>query len=254
MSNAIELVNVSKQFGPIPALDNINLTIQEGEFVSIVGPSGCGKTTLLRIVAGLEKPTQGEVRVNGDSPKMACQKRQIGVAFQRPALVASRTALQNVELTIGITGVGGGLSAQRILTDFGLDPASHDKYPHQLSGGMQQRVDLACAIVHNPEVLLLDEPFGPLDELTREMMGEWLGGILNVTTKTVLFITHNVDEAVLLSDRVVILSRQPGRIAGIRKINLKRPRTREMRTHEGFLAEVANVRRVLNRVMKEGAA
>lgn len=248
---AIELSSVSKWFGPVQALDQVSLAVREGEFVSLVGPSGCGKTTLLRIVAGLEEPTTGYVRVNGDSPLKACQKHQIGVAFQRPALVASRTSISNVRLTLEVTGSGDGLSPEGLLEDFGLDEESLQKYPHQLSGGMQQRVDLACAIVHNPKMLLLDEPFGPLDEITREIMGEWLGQILRATPKAVLFVTHSVDEAVLLSDRIVVLSPQPGRVVGILDVGLSHPRTRETRIHEGFLKKVAATREALYSAMNK---
>jgi len=253
MSAAIEISGVSKWFGRVHALDGISLTVRNGEFVSIVGPSGCGKTTLLRIVAGLEESTTGYVRVSGDSPQEACRRHQIGVAFQRPALEPSRNAVDNVELTLEVTKVRNGLVTRNVLRDFGLDEESLTKYPHQLSGGMQQRVDLACALVHNPAVLLLDEPFGPLDEITREAMGEWLGGILTQSHQAVLFVTHSVDEAVLLSDRVTVLSKGPGKIVGDLAINLPRPRNRALRTKEAFLRNVIAVREVLYSTMnREG--
>ena len=245
----IEFSRVSKQFGEVEALDGVSLTINDGEFVTLIGPSGCGKTTMLRIAAGLEEPSAGEVKVNGDTPKNACREHQIGVAFQRPALLASRTALRNVGMTLEITGREGALSPGELLTDFGLGEFHHH-YPHQLSGGMQQRVNIAGALVHDPAILLLDEPFGALDELTRESMGEWLGGVLGRSSKTVIFVTHSVEEATILSDRVVVLSARPGRIAEVIEIALPRPRSKAFRTDENFLREVARVRSSLYRAVE----
>lgn len=242
--SAIDFVGVSKRFGQVTALDNVSLSVKAGEFVSLIGPSGCGKTTMLRMVAGLEAATGGSVKVNGDSPAAACRKHQVGVAFQRPALVASRTALNNVKLTLEITGGQNSLPPDQLLRDFGLGDFLHH-YPHQLSGGMQQRVNIAAALVHNPPILLMDEPFGALDELTREAMAEWLGGVLATSPKTVLFVTHSVEEATILSDRVVVLSPRPGRIAEILTINLPKARTKAVRTHVDFLQEVARVREAL---------
>ena len=245
----IEFTNVDKRFGLVEALENVSLTVRDGEFVSLIGPSGCGKTTMLRIAAGLEFPSGGTVLVNGDTPRNACSQHQIGVAFQRPALLASRTALSNVRMTLEITGSAGALSPNELLTDFGLGEFHHH-YPHQLSGGMQQRVNIAAALVHNPPILLLDEPFGALDELTRESMGEWLGGVLTRSAKIGVFVTHSVEEATILSDRVVVLSARPGRIAETINIELPRPRSRAFRTDENFLREVARVRSSLYRAVE----
>ena len=245
----IEFSQINKQFGDVQALRGVSLTVQDGEFVTLIGPSGCGKTTMLRIAAGLEEPTGGTVLVNGDTPKNACRQHQIGVAFQRPALLASRSALRNVRMTLEITGRAGALSPDDLLTDFGLGDFHHH-YPHQLSGGMQQRVNIAAALVHDPAILLLDEPFGALDELTRESMGEWLGDVLNRSAKTVIFVTHSVEEATILSDRVVVLSARPGRIAEVIDIGLPRPRSRAFRTDENFLREVASVRSALYRAVE----
>ena len=245
----IEFTNVDKRFGLVEALENVSLTVRDGEFVSLIGTSGCGKTTMLRIAAGLECPSGGTVLVNGDTHRNACSQHQIGVAFQRPALLASRTALSNVRMTLEITGSAGALSPNELLTDFGLGEFHHH-YPHQLSGGMQQRVNIAAALVHNPPILLLDEPFGALDELTRESMGEWLGGVLTRSAKTVIFVTHSVEEATILSDRVVVLSARPGRIAETINIELPRPRSRSFRTDENFLREVARVRSSLYRAVE----
>ncbi|MCB9148643.1 MAG: ABC transporter ATP-binding protein [Caldilineaceae bacterium] len=246
--SAIEFRNVEKRFGQVEALQAVNLSVRAGEFVSLVGPSGCGKTTMLRIVAGLDTPTAGSVQVNGASPAEACRQHQVGVAFQRPALIASRTALANVKLTLEITGRQNSLSPETLLQDFGLGEFLHH-YPHQLSGGMQQRVNIAAALVHNPNILLLDEPFGALDELTRETMGEWLGQVLLTTPKTVIFVTHSVEEAAILSDRVVVLSARPGRISDVLEIELPRPRSKEVRMQENFLHQVARVREALYRAM-----
>ena len=245
----IEFSQINKQFGDVQALRGVSLTVQDGEFVTLIGPSGCGKTTMLRIAAGLEEPTGGTVLVNGDTPKNACRQHQIGVAFQRPALLASRSALSNVRMTLEITGRAGALSPHDLLTDFGLGDFHHH-YPHQLSGGMQQRVNIAAALVHDPAILLLDEPFGALDELTRESMGEWLADVLNRSAKTVIFVTHSVEEATILSDRVVVLSARPGRIAEVIDIGLPRPRSRAFRTDENFLREVARVRSALYRAVE----
>lgn len=245
----IEFSHISKRFGDVEALQDVSLTIPDGEFVTLIGPSGCGKTTMLRIAAGLEVPSGGNVSVNGDTPSNACRQHQIGVAFQRPALLASRSALSNVRMTLEITGPEGALSPGDLLTDFGLGDFHHH-YPHQLSGGMQQRVNIAAALVHNPPILLLDEPFGALDELTRESMGEWLGDVLTRSSKTVIFVTHSVEEATILSDRVVVLSARPGRIAETIDIALPRPRSRAFRTDENFLREVARVRSSLYRAVE----
>jgi NitT/TauT family transport system ATP-binding protein len=200
------------------------------------------------MVAGLEGATGGTVNVNGHPPAVACSEHQVGVAFQRPALVDSRTALSNVKLTLEITGKQNSLPPEQLLHDFGLGDFLHH-YPHQLSGGMQQRVNIAAALVHNPPILLMDEPFGALDELTREAMAEWLGGVLTRSEKTVLFVTHSVEEATILSDRVVVLSPRPGRIAEILTIDLPKPRTKAVRTHVDYLQEVARVREALYRAI-----
>jgi NitT/TauT family transport system ATP-binding protein len=245
---AITLKGVTKQFGRICALDNVSLDIHEGSFVSLVGPSGCGKTTILRIVAGLEHTTAGEVKIFANSPLLARQKHDLGVAFQRPALIPNRTALQNVRLTNEITKGNNGLSPEKLLMDFGLGQFQ-EHYPHQLSGGMQQRVNIACAVAHNPRVLLLDEPFGALDELTRESMMDWLGGVLAHNPKTVLFVTHNVEEAIFLSDYVVVLSPRPGQIHAQFCIDFPRPRTRELRVSQEFLSCLGEVRQSLYQIV-----
>lgn len=249
-SPAIRLEGVSKRFKAGPdILSRIHLSVASGELVALVGASGCGKTTLLRMVAGLESTSDGTVEVLGMTAAKACALRQVGVAFQRAALVPSRTALENVQLTLTITGKSSGHDPAQLLREFGL--GDHlDAYPHQLSGGMQQRVNIAAALVHQPQILLLDEPLGALDEITRESMTEWLAGVLGRARPTTLLVTHSVEEAVLLADRVVILSRYPGQIAHDLTIDLPRPRDIWEKPSEEFQADVRRVRSHLHSVLR----
>ncbi len=239
---AVQIEQVGKRFGSVQVLDGISIEVAAGEFVALLGPSGCGKTTLLRLLAGLETMTIGTILIGGTSALEARRRQEIGVAFQRPALVPARTALGNVELTLEICRRAEVLSPRRLLQEFGLGQFMQH-YPHQLSGGMQQRVNIACALVHHPQLLLLDEPFGALDELTREAMCEWLGGVLAKSRQTVVLVTHSVEEAVTLADRVVVLSPHPGRIHEIITVELERPRVAWVGAE--FLEEVSRVRRVL---------
>ncbi len=245
------VVNLGKSFGRRKVLGPIQLEIAEGEIVSWIGASGCGKTTLLRILAGLEQPTEGKVVIGETTAREARRRQEIGVAFQRPALVPSRTALKNVEMTLEICRRPEVLDPERLLRDFGLGQFM-DHYPHQLSGGMQQRVNIACALVHHPRLLLLDEPFGALDELTRASMSAWLARILLATRQTAVLVTHSVEVAVTLSDRVFIFSRS-GQIAEVLKIELDRPRPDL--AQEAVLREIARIRTALHRVLNaEGAS
>jgi len=251
MTRAVHLSGVSKRFGATVALTGVDLTIADGEFIALIGPSGCGKTTLLRLLAGLETPSGGTVAIGDTSAREARVRQEIGIAFQRPALVPSRTALENVRLTLEICTRPEVLSPERLLRAFGLGDFMH-YYPHQLSGGMQQRVNIACAMVHHPALLLLDEPFGALDELTREALWDWLAEVLAADRQTAVLVTHNVEEAVTLSDRVVVLSPRPGRIDRILTIDLPRPRAD--RIGAAFLAEVRRVREALYAVAKASTA
>jgi NitT/TauT family transport system ATP-binding protein len=216
---------------PVVALSNISLAIRSGEFVSLIGPSGCGKTTLMRIVADLEQPTEGTVSVNGVSPREARLKRAYGYIFQAAALYPWRTVQRNVELPHEIMGVPKEereAKSRRYLELVGLKGFER-KFPWQLSGGMQQRVSIARALSFDPQLLLMDEPFGALDEITRDRMNEELLQIWEKTRKTVIFVTHSIDEAVLLSTRIVVMSARPGRIIDVIDSTLPPHRTLETR-------------------------
>jgi NitT/TauT family transport system ATP-binding protein len=231
----IDIHNLSLTFrtadAPIHALSDINLQVRSGEFISLIGPSGCGKTTLMRIVADLEKPTGGEVKVNGMSPSEARLKRAYGYVFQAPALYPWRNVLGNVTLPHEIMGVAKSEreeKARRYLDLVGLNGFER-KYPWQLSGGMQQRVSIARALSFDPAMLLMDEPFGALDEITRDRMNEELLSIWRKTGKTVIFVTHSIDEAVLLSTRIVVMSARPGRVIDVIDSTLPAERNIETR-------------------------
>ena len=206
------------------ALDGVDLTIGAGEFVAIVGPSGCGKSTLMRLVSGLLPASDGEVSIGGH--KVAGPQTDLGIVFQKPILLDWRTVLDNVLLQTEMRGMGKAEHVDRAhallaavgLTDF------EQRYPHELSGGMQQRVAIVRALIHNPPLLLMDEPFGALDALTREQMRIDLEELWLAGKKTVLFITHSIDEAVLLADRVVVMSPRPGRVERVIEADLPRPR------------------------------
>ena len=242
---AVVATHLSKSFDDtVEALCDVDFAIEPGEFVALVGPSGCGKTTLLRIMAGLERPSKGKVSDFGVSPEEACRGSQVGVAFQQPALLDSRTARRNVALSLEVTGAQPQRSVEDLLQQFGLGDFM-DAYPHELSGGMRQRANIACALVHDPSLVLLDEPFGALDELTRELLGEWLSSILHESEQTAVLITHSVDEAVMLADRIVLLSPRPGRISEIIDVPFSQPRSRELRDKHEFLELVGSVRKKL---------
>jgi NitT/TauT family transport system ATP-binding protein len=224
-----EIVEVSKEYatanGSIRALDRVSLDVHDGEFVSIVGPSGCGKSTLMLITAGLVPPTSGTVRIAG--VEVRAPYRGIGIVFQDPTLYEWRRVLGNVLLPVEIQGRDRQSFRQRaldLLEMVGLGGFER-KYPFELSGGMRQRVALCRALVHDPPLLLMDEPFGALDALSRDQMNLELQSIWQNHRKTVLFITHSIQEAVFLSDRVVVMSPRPARIGAIVSIDLPRPRT-----------------------------
>ena len=244
----IDIRNLSLTFqtadAPVFALSNIDLQVRAGEFVSLIGPSGCGKTTLMRIVADLEQPTEGSVTVNGVSPREARLKRAYGYIFQASALYPWRNVLRNVELPHEIMGVSAEereAKARRYLDMVGLK-GFEKKFPWQLSGGMQQRVSIARALSFEPQLLLMDEPFGALDEITRDRMNEELLQIWEKTRKTVIFVTHSIDEAVLLSTRIVVMSARPGRIIDVIDSTLPAKRTLDTRETPAALELAHRVR------------
>lgn len=238
----VTLSQVSHSYGnEYPVVHNISLTIQTGEFVALVGRSGVGKSTLLRIMTGLLQPDTGQVFLNGVKPQQATE--HIGLVFQKDNLLPWRTVYENVYLPLEIQGLSSKVVHEQVLTLIDLVGLSGFAryYPAQLSGGMAQRVALARALVHEPALLLLDEPFGSLDALTREKMGQELLRIWQVLPVTVCMVTHSIPEAVLLADRVIVLNGQPGVIAADIKIDLPRPRTFEMegtRTFYDFAAAI----------------
>jgi NitT/TauT family transport system ATP-binding protein len=235
-------------------LDGLSLTIARGEFVSIIGPSGCGKSTLLRIVAGLVRADEGRVAIDGESVSAATRDKLIGLVPQSPALLPWRTVLGNVRLPIQLNRKANRDRALRdpeeVLRSFGLGKALR-RYPWQLSGGMQQRVAIARAFVFDPGVLLMDEPFSALDELNRDQQRFGLLAFWQSNRKAVLFVTHSVPEAVMLSDRIVVMSTHPGRIHRIIQDNLPRPRDAGVYEHPDFHRIESEVRSSLREVTEE---
>lgn len=246
----IKIENVGVQFpdnngrDSVVALQNVNLDIREGEFVSLLGPSGCGKTTLLKCVADLLQPTSGTISIEGQSPKDIRLQKKFGIVFQNPVLYDWRTVRRNVCMPMELMGMSKKDRTARVtkmlelvdLMEFG------QKYPHELSGGMQQRVGIARALAIKPQILLMDEPFSALDEFTKEKLHEDLLRIWRKTNKTVLFVTHNIQEAVFLSDRVVVLSPHPGRVSAVIDVNLPRPRKLQVKSTTEFNNLVNQIR------------
>ncbi len=228
--------------GPVFALQDINLTVNDGDFVSLIGPSGCGKTTLLRVIADLEQASAGKVSVNGMAPEQARKARAYGYVFQAPALYPWRTVEQNVGLPLEIMGTAD--AAARVKRNLELVNLAgfEKKFPWQLSGGMQQRVSIARALAVEPKLLLMDEPFGALDEIVRDKLNQQLLELWAATKKTVVFVTHSIPEAVFLSTRIVVMSPRPGRIIDVIETNLPRDRTLDIRETGAFLKIAQRVR------------
>jgi NitT/TauT family transport system ATP-binding protein len=245
---AIDISGVSLSFltrdGPVHALSSITLKVGRGEFVSFIGPSGCGKTTLLRAVADLETPTSGLIRVNGMSPHEARLKRAYGYVFQAPALYPWRTVARNIALPLEIMGFSKAERDERVRK--GLELVNLEgfgaKFPWQLSGGMQQRASIARALSFDPDLMLMDEPFGALDEIVRDMLNQQLLRLWEVTGKTVLFVTHSIPEAVFLSTHIVVMSPRPGRVYDVIECDFPRDRTLEIRETPEFLSVANRVR------------
>jgi NitT/TauT family transport system ATP-binding protein len=230
--------------GEVQALSNVDLDVAQGDFVSFIGPSGCGKTTLLRIIADLEQPTSGAISVNGVTPEQARLQRHYGYIFQAAALYPWRTIERNVALPLEIMGYDAALRRERVEHYLKLVNLSgfERKYPWQLSGGMQQRASIARALSFEPALLLMDEPFGALDEIVRDHLNEQLLRLWDQTKKTVLFVTHSIPEAVFLSTKIVVMSPRPGRIIDIIACDFPRDRTLEFRETQEFIKIAQRVR------------
>ncbi len=252
--DAVTVRGVSKAFpskaGEVRALADVDLTVGEGEFVSLIGPSGCGKSTLMRLIADLDAPTTGTVEVFGKPADRARRDQDYGIAFQQAGLLPWRTVAANIALPLELHGIGAAERRSRVaelaelvgLSDFA------DRHPDQLSGGMQQRVAIARALAERPRLLLMDEPFGALDEMTRERMQTELSRIAAETGAAVVFVTHSIPEAVFLSDRVVVLSPRPGRITAILETGFEpdSPRDESLRESALFFERVTAVREALH--------
>ena len=246
--SVISAKNLSLTFdtadGPVHALKDINLEIRKGEFVSFIGPSGCGKTTFLRVAADLEHPTAGHITVNGMSPEEARKRRAYGYVFQAAGLYPWRTIGKNIRLPLEIMGVSKSEQAERVkrvlklvdLQDF------EKKFPWQLSGGMQQRASIARALAFDADILLMDEPFGALDEIVRDHLNEQLLDLWKETQKTICFVTHSIPEAVYLSTKIVVMSPRPGRVSDVIDSTLPRERPLDIRESPEFIAIAHRVR------------
>ena len=230
--------------GPVDALKDVNLDINEGDFVSFIGPSGCGKTTFLRVLADLERPTGGTVEINGVSPKIARESRAYGYVFQAPGLYPWRSIGKNIKLPLEIIGLSKHEQSERVkkvlklvdLQDF------ENKFPWQLSGGMQQRASIARALAFDADILLMDEPFGALDEIVRDHLNEQLLDLWKTTSKTICFVTHSIPEAVYLSTKIVVMSPRPGRIIDVIESTLPNERPLDIRDSSEFISISQRVR------------
>jgi NitT/TauT family transport system ATP-binding protein len=233
--------------GPVHALKNVDLNIAKGDFVSFIGPSGCGKTTLLRVIADLENPTSGSIIVNGMTPEEARLNRAYGYVFQAPALLPWRTIDRNVGLPLEVMGMARTEASERVartLDLVGLGGFGR-KFPWQLSGGMQQRASIARALSFDADLLLMDEPFGALDEIVRDHLNEALLQLWKKTGKTICFVTHSIPEAVYLSNKIVVMSPRPGRVTDIIESDLPDDRPLNIRESKRFLEIAQRVRRGL---------
>jgi NitT/TauT family transport system ATP-binding protein len=251
MPNAVEARGVGMVFGrgvdSLQALNDVNLTLSPGDFASLIGPSGCGKSTLLRLIGDLATPSFGELAINGKTPEQARLDRDYGMVFQSATLLDWRTVEKNVELPLEIMGFDSAArasKAQEMLSLVQLDRFA-DHYPWQLSGGMQQRVAIARALAFNPSILLMDEPFGALDEMTRELMQQEVLRIWLETETTVIFVTHSIPEAVFLSTRVLVMSPRPGRISHELAIDLGPKRDEDTREATRYFELITEVREAL---------
>jgi NitT/TauT family transport system ATP-binding protein len=247
-AKVVEIGGVSKQFGQTTALEGIDLEIGEREFVSLIGPSGCGKSTLLRIIGDLIDPSSGTVVVNGKSARQARRDRDYGIVFQDPVLYDWRTVAKNVALPLEMARWSRQKRNKRVQEMLELVELQgfESHRPWQLSGGMQQRVSIARALSFDPALLLMDEPFGALDEMTRERLNMELLKIWEASGSTIVFVTHSIAEAVFLSTRVVVMSPRPGRISEVIPVDLPQPRTATTREEPHFFGLVTRVREALH--------
>lgn len=247
----VDARGVGKVFGKgeerVEALREIDFQVEPGEFVSLIGPSGCGKSTLLRLVGDLTAPTTGDLIINGKPPTRARMDRDYGIVFQKATLLDWRTVSGNVELPLEVMDLGGRAETARRMLDLVQLGQFGEHYPWQLSGGMQQRVAIARALAFNPSLLLMDEPFGALDEMTRELMQQEVLRIWDETETTVVFVTHSIPEAVFLSTRVIVMSPRPGRISDTIEIGLDHPRDVDTRESAEYYEKVTEVREALRR-------
>ena len=251
-TDSVVVRGVAKSFptktGDVSALEGIDLSVADGEFVSLIGPSGCGKSTLLRLIADLDSPTGGTIEVFGKPPHRARRDQDYGIAFQQAGLLPWRTVTANITLPLELHGVGAAdrrARAEELIALVGLDDFA-GSYPDQLSGGMQQRVAIARALAAGPKLLLMDEPFGALDEMTRERMQTELTRIAAESGAAVVFVTHSIPEAVFLSDRVVVMSPRPGRITDVLDIPFRGARDEALRESPKFFERVTAVREALH--------
>jgi len=248
MTTVVSASNLSLTFqtndGPVHALSEIDLTVEKGDFISFIGPSGCGKTTFLRVIADLEQPTAGEITVNGMSPQEARQARAYGYVFQAAGLYPWRTIERNIALPLEIMGYSKEDQNERISRTLDLVNliGFEKKFPWQLSGGMQQRASIARALAFDADLLLMDEPFGALDEIVRDHLNEQLLQLWEHTNKTICFVTHSIPEAVYLSTKIVVMSPRPGRIADVIESTLPRERPLDIRESQEFLDIAHRVR------------
>ncbi|MDO8392753.1 MAG: ABC transporter ATP-binding protein [Actinomycetota bacterium] len=247
----IVLRDLTKSFGELPVVDPLSLSVQAGEFVSIIGPSGCGKTTLVRVIAGLEPATSGDVEVDGAPPRHARANKRVAMVPQQPGLLPWRTVRANARLLLDVNRAANPTDAvapEALLDEVGLS-GFLDRFPHELSGGMQQRVALVRALALHAPLLVMDEPFAALDEITRAEMRVLLNRLVEGKHVTVLFVTHSIAEAVALSDRVLVSSPRPASIIADIAIDLHRPRPTDVEDHPRFVELCANVRHALHRGM-----
>jgi NitT/TauT family transport system ATP-binding protein len=246
LCRGLSKVYETRDGGQVSALQSLDISIAPGEFIAVVGPSGCGKSTLLKLLAGLILRSAGTLLLSGES--VEGPRRDIGMVFQAATLLDWRTVLQNVMLPIDVLGLNRRRYRERALELINLVGLAgfENKYPGELSGGMQQRVALSRSLIHDPALLLMDEPFGALDALTRETMNLELQRIWMEAGKTVVLITHSISEAVFLGDRVAVMTSRPGRLAEIVPVHLPRPRTLDMMTGPEFGSAVNHIRELLN--------